>query len=141
MKSINLFLCGFVLVCFSAFLSPSWADTDYQCLNRCVNAGKTTAACMLDCSYNLEAKPPKGVHPAASPLNAHPNHRLLSTPLPLGAEIKLNKPKPHFDAMQKDYKCMATCLKDTKIYSSCEQQCMPALAQQKKDIQRSTSSN
>jgi len=51
----TLFLCVVALGAAQIFVAPSWADTDYPCLDACVKGGKTASACLSLCTHDQTA--------------------------------------------------------------------------------------
>jgi len=125
-------LVFFGAILFVTFSTPSRADTDYTCLNKCVSTGSPSALCMANCSYNNVGTTSDTLGQTAPTKNGLAsakitNHRVLDTPLPMDGTILLKKPTVQPQALTKDYGCMSVCLQQEKLYTACEQQCTPAL--------------
>jgi hypothetical protein len=114
-----------ILLMTLAVLGPmsARADTDQRCLSHCVTSGLGGAACLKQCSYNLETKP---VPPAISAVTMQDleAHRELAVPLPDTGEII---PKPHKQAVaipQRDRVCVSACLHAGFQYGLCNEKCV-----------------
>jgi len=108
---------------------PCRADTDYLCLNRCVQGGKASAQCMADCRYGQPTTSASdALGQAAAPVKPskiYENpHRLLNAPKPMGNDVTLTAPPPHTEPPAKDYRCLKDCLQPGVTYPFCEQQCV-----------------
>ena len=108
-----------VIVLALLFSSPAVADTDYRCLNQCVRDGKTSTACMSECTY----MPAHAFRSNDSKNNTTDNHNPLATPQPVGEDTLLEPKAPTALPKAKDYVCMATCQKNGMQSELCEKKC------------------
>lgn len=95
----------------------AFADTDYRCLNKCVNKGNNRALCLQECAY--EGATPSVPVVRGSALS-NPNKQ-FDVPVP-ALNVPAPKPKETTPA-RKDYKCTAACLREGMQYSFCEEKC------------------
>jgi hypothetical protein len=115
----NVF-AGFLIVLFVAGLYAKTvrADTDYRCLNECINGGKTASVCMPRCTYEPNAPEKKPSNKATS------THRQFSAPVP-SEQLVINRPNHKaVDDQGKDYRCVLECAQSGQQYQFCEQRCV-----------------
>jgi hypothetical protein len=130
----------FLLITSFGITEAAFADTNYQCLNQCINNGKSSYVCMSACSYNAVKTPVKPLASSSAPMALPPlgysempvgqeipkdlaNHHVLEAPTPLTNQVLLAKPYHPVAAPAKDYQCMTNCLGVKLPYTQCEQQC------------------
>lgn len=100
-------------------------EIDYLCLNRCVNDGKTSTACMSQCTYII----PSSVSPplsSADQLNTVPKsgHREFEAPVPVKGLVLPSDRQKKMTPSSEDYTCAALCQKDGFQYDYCKQKCL-----------------
>jgi hypothetical protein len=113
MRSL-LFLAALSALLLGALISSGRAETDYQCLNLCVENGKNSAStCMSQCSYGqLDTKP------------LEPNHRVLETLQPQDpTNVRIVTKAIPIYTESKDYQCLKQCLALHMQYSACDGSC------------------
>jgi hypothetical protein len=117
MRGVYLFLSLCVLCCV-AF--SSWADTDYHCLNTCVNGGGKSADCMNQCSFGTPQT--LSTLPQTPATAAKNSHKQFDAPLP-SDRIIMSKPTETPGTLSKDYQCIAKCAQQGLQYGYCERRC------------------
>lgn len=111
---------AFAFIIFSVSAISAMADTDYRCLTQCVNNGRTSVACLKECSYNVAPTPA----PSAGGQNSLEfSHRQFSAPAPLNSGTLLPPVRTNHTSADKDYVCMARCQQNGMQYQFCEEQC------------------
>ena len=110
----KLILLAFALFC----ATPTYANTEYRCLDLCRQAGKPAGDCMSVCTYTAK-RASVTKDPVASVLG---NHRVFTPMQMAGDNVTVNKdapkPQPH-----KDYACFNQCLQTHIAYDMCDQGC------------------
>ena len=124
MRPNKLFFFIMVLYGLVAGVSPAGADTDYRCLDTCINTGHSSStACLKECEYgNIPADDQQSniKKPNAS--------QQFSTPVPTNGQIIL--PVHHAEKpVDIDYVCMTKCEKENMQYQLCEKRCDKNLLQ------------
>ena len=107
------------VLAMALFAGAAIADMDYRCLNDCVNSGKTSNACMAQCSYGTRESTTKTLSltgPMRSP------HDQFTPPAPLN-QIVLHSGRDPI-ASGKDYTCISQCQQGGHPYEYCEEQCI-----------------
>jgi hypothetical protein len=126
---------------------PAQANTDYRCLNLCVQSGHPQYNCMSQCSTAPSLVPNQSQPLSGSIQNTDPsqssstqagpssagievsgsvNHRLLAALTPLSNdEVVLSQIKPSSSAVnqEKNYVCMQRCLESKMEYDTCNDSC------------------
>jgi len=114
------FVCGVAVI--------AKADTDYRCLNACVNSGKPSAACLMKCTYGDS-------QPSSSSSNTNTlhglnqesskfSHKEFVAPIPLANGTVLPTRKASGASPEKDYTCIAECQQEGLQYQFCEEKCV-----------------
>jgi hypothetical protein len=120
--NISKVLCAVVLLALAlVYAVPALADTDYHCLNQCVNAGKTGSICMPQCTFSAASKTNSGSSSAKVPLGGH---KVLTPMHQMDAQILVPKAKnlPRNNET-KDFQCIAQCLRANRQYQMCNKNC------------------
>lgn len=97
--------------------APAWADTDYQCLNACVNGGETSPACMTRCSYKTSGAETSNRNVKRK------GYEQFSVPVPTNKIVVPNAKDNNVSNTRKDFACFDQCLKQGLQYQLCEEKC------------------
>ena len=130
---MNRILFALVLTLIAGFVIPAQADTDYRCLNVCVDSGKAAIDCRDQCTYNpaipntKKAPAPQGhkIFEAPQPFNGI----VLDSSNPAEAGnlnskiVAINPAHKKGGASGKDYQCIKQCLQGGLQYQLCDQSC------------------
>lgn len=117
------------LLIFGFVVTSSRADTDYRCLNLCVNNGSAAVACRQQCAYDQPGQDAKAHAHAASPKA----HKIFNAPQPLNGialtpptAAKIRGVQAKTNVSGKDYRCIQQCLQNGLQYQLCDQNCAKA---------------
>jgi hypothetical protein len=120
------------------FAPPARAEVDYRCLNMCIGNGKSSPACMDQCTYN---KPLARLRPHIDAVGTPPPdpHKVFKAPIPLSGMVVAHKDKnTGTQKPDKDYACYMQCLQNGMQPRMCNEQCTGVKKTGTNDLQRTT---